>query len=194
MSFRRSDWKYLRYDIEDRWERLAIRKWINSNPGIIKSIAGISVVILLVVVINLLIPNHHIQQTDDSGKAWFYDLNTGKLFIAESDLAAPTQAPSGPLPDGSPAGVKAYVFSYVNDPNESQRFIGFLEMPDPNIAADKPNPNLSGAKLWGYGKLIRKVDTQWFQANTSQGQTIVSELFQPNENGREPIYHSPKSP
>ena len=127
-----------------------------------------------------------------TSKAWFYDLNTGKLFTAKSNLTGPIAAPSGPSPDGSPAGVKAYVFRYVDDPNESQRFIGFLEMPDPNTAADKPNPNLSGAQLWGYGKLIRRIDTQWFQANSRQGQTIVSELFQPNENGQEAIYYQPK--
>ena len=192
MSFRQPKWKYLRYEIEDRWQRLGMRKWINSNPWIIKCIAGISVTIFLIVVINLLIPNQRIQQADDSTKAWFYDLNTNELFTAKSDLTGPIEVPSGPLPDGSPAGVKAYVFSYVDDPNESERFIGFLEMPDPNTAADKPNANLSGAELWGYGKLIRRVDDdQWFLANSSQGQTIVSELFQPNENGQEAIYYSP---
>jgi len=190
MSFR---WEYLRCEIEERWKQLAIREWINSNPWIIKCIACISLLILLIVVTNLLIPNHSIQQPDDSKKAWFYDLNTGELFTAKRDLTGPLEAPSGPLPDGSPSGVKAYVFSYVADPNESERFIGFLEMPDPNTTADEPDPHLRGAELWGHGKLIRRVDDdQWFQANSPQGKTILAELFRPSENGLEVIYYFPE--
>ncbi|NQU09161.1 hypothetical protein HQ590_00095 [bacterium] len=42
---------------------------------------------------------------------WFYDLNTQQLFAAPLGTIPPVAAPSGPLPDGKPAGVRAYVYS-----------------------------------------------------------------------------------
>lgn len=43
------------------------------------------------------------------GRLWHLDLNSGELFPATMASAAPIAAPSGPLPDGSPAGVLAMV-------------------------------------------------------------------------------------
>lgn len=43
------------------------------------------------------------------GKAWFYDLNTNELFAAPGDAIPPIEAPSGNLPNGTPAGVQAVV-------------------------------------------------------------------------------------
>lgn len=56
---------------------------------------------------------------------YFYDLNTGELFAGRSNQVPPIEAPSGPLPDGSPAGVGAYVIEYVDAPGE--RHIVYLE-------------------------------------------------------------------
>jgi len=41
---------------------------------------------------------------------YFLDLNTDTLFVEATDVS-PIQAPSGPRPDGSPAGVRARVVS-----------------------------------------------------------------------------------
>src|SRR5690606_2033446 len=38
--------------------------------------------------------------------AWYWDLNTGEKFIAPAGFAA-VDAPSGRLPNGAPAGVRA---------------------------------------------------------------------------------------
>jgi hypothetical protein len=84
------------------------------------------VLILLTTVIGLL-SSGEAPKVKEYKKGWFYDLNTGKLFVAKSKLIPPIEAPSGPLENGKPAGVKAYVFSYKYEPNESERFIGFLE-------------------------------------------------------------------
>jgi hypothetical protein len=40
----------------------------------------------------------------------------------------------------------------------------------------------SGAKQWGQGRLIRRVDDeQWVPADSNEGQAILKELFLPNE-------------
>jgi hypothetical protein len=62
-----------------------------------------------------------------TGQVWYYDLNTGKLFTGRIDDIAPIDAPSGPTPAGQQAGVKAYVFSYGNCSNESERFVAWVE-------------------------------------------------------------------
>lgn len=197
MAFGFPEW--VRYEVRHRWERfqyrlqgLAIRKWINENPRVIVGLTVVSVLVLLVIVIRLLVPNRPVK-IEDYEKSWFYDLNTGKLFAAKSELVPPIEAPSGPLSNGEPAGVLAYVFSYTSEPNESQRFIGFLEIPDPNFNPNSADSQLSGAKRWGQGKLIRKVeDKQWVSANSKEGQAILQEFFQPNEEGEVAVYHLPK--
>ncbi|GAI45666.1 unnamed protein product, partial [marine sediment metagenome] len=91
------------------------------------------------------------------------------------------------------AGVLAYVFSYVPEPNDSQRFIGFLEMPDPNFKPDSFDSRLSGAKRWGQGKLICKPeDNKWVSANSKEGQAILQEFFQPNAKGEITHYCPPE--
>lgn len=195
MGFRIPDW--LRFELAEKWERLTARvpiawtttrKSINVNPRVVVGITIASLAVLLLIVIWLLIPGERTLEYEEPEKAWFYDLNTDKLFVAKSNLVAPIEAPSGPLPDGRPAGVKAYVFSYAAEPNESNRFIGFLETSDPNAPA-----TASGSEEWGEGMLIRRLeDKAWAPANSKKGLAIVKEAYQANENGESPSYCSPE--
>ena len=66
-----------------------------------------------------------------SGLIYYYDLNTSQLFTGKLTAIAPIDAPSGPLPDGGRAGVKAYVFSYGDCADERQRFVAWLERATP---------------------------------------------------------------
>ena len=185
MFFTIPDW--LRYEIQERWGRLDLRKWINKNPRIIVSITLASVLILLVA-IGLSMPEKTITTVQEYEKGWFYDPNTGKLFVAESDDVSPIDATLGTLPSQKRASVKAYVFSYADEPNETNRFIGFLEIPNPAVkkeGLDSGGSGASGAKRWGKGRLIRRVDDeQWVPADSNEGQAILKELALPNENGK----------
>ena len=117
----------------------------------------------------MLIPEKPLEKVELSDKAWFYDLNTGKLFVGKDKQVPPIEAPSGPLSiesaarplqEGGPAGVKAYVFSYAREPNESERFIGFLETSVPKEIMEKLESTKSKAgstERWGYGKLVRRL-------------------------------------
>jgi hypothetical protein len=173
---------------------LSARGWINKNPRIIVSITLASVLMLLVI-IGLLIPDKTAVEVREYEKGWFYDLNTDKLFVAKSDLVPPIESPSGPLPNGELAGVKAYVFSYVTEPNESERFIGFLETFQTEAKEQEVvpvKPASGGAEKWGQGKLIRRLsDEQWVPANSEQGKAILNELFSKNENGQTAHYYPP---
>ncbi len=196
MFFRVPDW--LRYEIAHRWERLAVdaRRWINAHPRLIMGITATSVFVLLVTIVWLSWPKKVVEEVVESELAWFCDLNTGELFVSRSELTGPIEAPSGPLPCGRPAGVRAYVFSYIDEPNESERFIGFLERPNPAGGADAAgsiDEGASGAKRWGRGRLICMVgDRQWVPADSKQGRDILNRVFLPNHAGERPYYCPPE--
>ena len=195
MAFRIPDW--LGYEIRERWERVSeklsvARRWINrQDPRIIMGITAFSVLFLIIVVISML-SGPEVTQIPEYRKAWFYDLNTGKLFTARSDLIPPIEAPSGPLADGKPAGVKAHVFTYAYEPNESERFIGFLETSDPNVIGFG-KPKTDSAQNWGHGKLIRRVeDEKWVSGSSEKARAILNEVFGSNEYSQRPRYYPPK--
>lgn len=191
--------KYLRYKIWDQWERLGIRNWINKNPKIVIGVSAAAVFMFLVIVIAQLMPYRPpiISQTS---KAWFYDLNTDKLFITDGDRIPPIQAPSGQLPDGQPAGVKAYVFSYFHDPNESERFIGYLKkytsegkkiISSFRESGDKVTEEL--IKQLNNNRFVRRLDDDhWFLADSSEGRVILEQVSIINEMGQIPYYCPPK--
>jgi hypothetical protein len=189
------DW--LRYEVghriewlQERWARLGVRETINDNPSVVAVTACGSLAVLIVVLVMVLRPGP--QRRQEEGRlAWFYDLNTGQLFTADSKKAGPIEAPSGPLPDGGPAGFRANVYSYVLDPNESDLFVGFLERPDPN--AKGATPDRSDFEAWTQGVLIRRVEDQdWVSAAGAAGEKILMEMTRPNEKGQTPIYQVPR--
>jgi len=203
MPFKIPDW--LGYEIREKWEGLVVkllgaRSWLNrQNPKIIISITVVLVLILLTTVIGLL-SSGEAPKVKEYKKGWFYDLNTSKLFVAKSKLIPPIEAPSGPRENGEPAGIKAYVFSYKYEPNESERFIGFLETITPEARRNQANSATSRGdsaaeliKQGGEGRLIRRVeDEKWFTANSNEGRAIIENAFNPNENGERARFYPPK--
>ncbi len=201
MSFRPPDW--LRFELYRKWERmqyrwqeLVVRKWVNRNPKAVIATTAASSLVLLTVAILQLLPEKTIT-IEPIEKEWYYDLNTGQLFTATKGMTPPIEAPSGPLPNGQLAGVRAYVLAYSNNASESERFIAFLEKSDStNQQSDNVNTNdahISGAKKWGKGKLIRRIDDEfWIPADNSLGLAILEEAFLPNEEGESPFYICPK--
>ncbi len=189
MFFRFREWKYLRYDIMQRWQHLAIRRWINQNPKIITGITAAFFLLFLVIAVCQFIPGKPVKYKGPK-KAWFYDLNTGELFTAKSKLLPPTEAPSGPLPDGTPAGVRAYVFysNALND-TDTEPFVGFLETLSPQAKQSKASSNSKthSAEQWAEGRSFRRPDEdKWFPADSEQGRSIFSEFFLPDDNQEPP--------
>jgi hypothetical protein len=100
--------------------------------------------------------------------AWYYDLNTKQLFVAEVTKHIPIDAPSGPAPDGTKAGVRAFVFSHGSCADPARRFIGWLETIDP-----------SGKRL------IRAEDeTEWVAFDSPRGSQLVHKVLQSRSGGQ----------
>ncbi len=190
MGFEIPDW--LRYEMLERLRKG--RAFINHNPRAVWGIALASGFILFLILISILSGPSR-PNVEVSKKAWFYDLNTAKLFKGKANQDGPIKAPSGPLPNGQPAGVKAHVFTYVNDPNENDLIIGYLEMPDPNFAqkTDSLETMIAERSDWGLGKLLRRVDDkEWVPATSSLGKAIMHEATKRDSHGRIPTYYTPK--
>ena len=189
------DFGYLKYEIKGWWERLAIRDWLRRSPKLIISVSVLFVVGMMVFLVWLTLPEK-VEQVDTSEKEWFYDLKHRRLFIVKKGPLPPIEAPSGPLANGEPAGVRAYVFTYSDDPNTTDTFIGFLETTDPNVDKSSIGPmdlRVSGAQIFTKGRLIRRVkDKEWVEANSEEGRAILKEAFRKNESGKIPQYIPPK--
>lgn len=197
MSFKIPEW--LKYDIERKRERLALwweysagRKWANDSPAFVMIVAGASVLLLLVVVV-WMTWSEKIPEVVEVTNEWFYDLNTSELFTAKKGQTPPIEAPSGPLPNGQLAGVRAYVLSYVDDPNEAERFIAFIEIADPRVSNEVTDRPRTPAQRWGRGRLLRRLDDKkWIPGESPHGQAIFSNTFAPNEKGQRPHYYQPQ--
>ena len=194
MGFMMPDFGYLKYEIKERWERLAIREWLSRSPKLVIGVSAVLVVGLIVFGIWLTLPKK-VVEVENYEKEWFYDLKHRRLFVARKGQIPPIEAPSGPLANGEPAGVRAYVFTYSNEPNTTETFIGFLETTDPNVDKSSIGPmdlRVSGAEIWGKGRLIRRVkDEKWVPANSEEGRAILKETFRQNEAGEIPHYFPP---
>ena len=183
MVFNKNKWKYLKYELELRWERLAIKEWINRNPKVVTSIAAVSFLLFAVIAIGQLIPDKPLAPKEPK-TAWFYDQNTNQLFEAKSSKSPPIKAPSGPMPDGSPAGVRAYLFD-SDQSNSTQQSIGLLEKlsPEGKQAQKDYDPKKHDSKLWATGRFFRRPDQkEWTPANTPEGLALFMQFHEKNNN------------
>ena len=107
-------------------------------------------------------------------QAYFYDLNTSTLFLAPADSDVPLTTDSGEY-QGHPAGVRAVVFSCGSCNDEQQRFVGWLEMPDPEF--DQPILDSdNGGEDEPSGMLIRRpTGDQWHSLDSAEAEVIMRE-------------------
>ncbi|UCD49742.1 MAG: hypothetical protein JSW27_19685 [Phycisphaerales bacterium] len=197
MRFGVPDW--LRYEIRHKleqlhegFERLHVKNAINDHPKAAAIIALLVVVLLWTGVAHIVRkpPGRHRRE---SKKAWFYDLNTGRLFVGSGKEIGPVKAPSGPLPNGEPAGYRAHVCSFLRDPNESERFVAFLEKPDPNSSPAALTWDPGNLEEWAKGRLIKRVGgDEWVSPTSPRGRQIIQELTHPNVYGQIPINQVPR--
>jgi len=176
----------------DVLDRRVLRERIDQHAGGVILVAGLSVVLLGIVLLRILWPATSAPLAH-ARLAWFYDANTKQLFTGRFKEAGPIAAPSGPLPDGGPAGFRAHAYSYVLEPDESDLFVGFLERPDPSAGA-RASHDMTDFDTWAQGRLIKRVeDDQWVAATSVQGRAILHELLEPNADGQTALYQLPRT-
>lgn len=162
MSLQIPDW--VKYELIERWHR--VRDVINRSPRLIYGITLVCVFVLILTFIGLLSGPKR-PEIVHYKKAWFYDLNTNKLFADKENHKA----------------VRAHVFTYVNEPNEADLYIGYLTKPDPNTSASTSTVEM----------LVCTVeDANWVSVDSPKGKMIVKTALARDEKGRIPRYQPPK--
>lgn len=214
--FKLPDWKYLKYQLEQKWsemtaskgystksykgdtflQRLAAFRILISTHPVLKISISVVCAILIIATLWLSLFSSDEEQITNPTNAWFYDVNTGKLFTAEKTSFPPIEAPSGPMPNGQPSGVMANVLTYdLTGKDKSQQFIGYLEK-----LTEK------GKQAWqealetdrlaemnsSTGRLIKRVeDEKWIKADSPKGLKIRMLAYEPNEKGQVPQHVNP---
>lgn len=171
--------------IRDWWHDWPARGWINGHPRAVVTCATATVALLAVVIVWVVATwGGKEQAVEPGGRAWFYDLNTGELFISRANRVPPIKTPSGPMPDGTEAGVRAHLVSFGQD--DAEPIIAYLETCAPD--ADKQLYLQSRAQYgegWGRGMLVRRVyEKEWVAADSPKGRAIVEQAMWPDKQGR----------
>ena len=213
--FKLPEWKYFKYNMQQKIDEFLASK---NRPGrtysgdslpqklggIFEALKGSPAILISIISVCLLVTVTFAAVTLFSGggakvgtyeNAWFYDLNTGKLFVSKKTDLPPIDAPSGPLPNGDPAGVMANVMVYENTVDDEGKFIGYLEKltDDAKIKWKKAiDYNDFSDVKWGQGRFIRRLeDKQWVEANSPEGRQILRSVAKPDEKGQIPRYSYP---
>ena len=194
MPLRIPDW--LRYEWAHYWDGFyrgdadeGLRERLNRCPQLVIGITILAVLVLGLAFVTL--DRGGSESVVPEGIfVWFYDLNTDTLFSATANKVGPIEAPSGPLPNGELAGVRAHVYSYVLDPNRDELFVGFLDKPDPNTPRKRPTWKRNDFEKWSRYRVIKRVeDKVWVGVNSEAGQAILRALARPDAKGRTAQYH-----
>jgi hypothetical protein len=177
MAFQSDEWKYFCYKMQERWERLGIQEWINRNPRAVIAIASGSFLLFFLMVFFQLMPDSP-GRFQEPETVWFYDLNTKELFRAKSSNIPPIKSPSGPLPDGSPAGVRAYVY---NETSDAKPVIALLEKftPEGRKSRRVYDPQYHDPNQWACGRFFCRPgeEATWFAADSPEGKAIYKEYY-----------------
>lgn len=132
-------------------------------------------IFLLAVVIGLVGMTSGGRRYREVHQHWYYDLGDNQLFETKIDQHPPIEAPSGPGPDGKPAGVRAHVFACTNCDDADARFIGYLETYTPEGKALKDRGDFRAAAKF---RLLREPDgSQWVKAQDPPGAAVVAQAI-----------------
>jgi len=153
---------------------MSMRDFLNNNSALVTILA----VVLLIVALGFIV----MQLGGGSNRVrtipvYYYDLDTGEIFERQSDVNPPVETAGGEM-----RGVRAFMFACNDCSDESDRFIGYLEMftPEAKELLDMPTgqrPDDVPYDFYENGRLVRLPDgTQWYPANSPQGFEIMNQV------------------
>ncbi len=100
-----------------------VRRWLNRYSTVMTIVAIAMMLTALAIIFTTMKP----AESPSDVPVYFYDLNTGKTFVARSDRVPPIEAPSDFEFGGDLSGVRAHVYSCGRCTDDSERFVGWLE-------------------------------------------------------------------
>ncbi len=104
-----------------------------------------------------------LQFYEQLDRVWFYDSNSGRLFPGPARVVPPIDAPSGPTPDGEPAGLRAHVYRT----REGGRIVRVLE-------TTRPYPDNPARRA----TLVRRADAgEWIDVADPRSGEVASSAW-----------------
>ncbi len=110
------------------------------------------------------------QPAATQAPAYYFDLNTGETFISPLSHEPPVVAPSGPMPSGAKAGVRAHVFAC--GACENDLWVGYLSATKPPEDGQRME---TGGMMTGSNIIIGSDDGKtWYEAGTPEANALVN--------------------
>jgi hypothetical protein len=121
--------------------------------------------------------------------AWFMDLSTGELFVADFGLTPPIAAPSGKLSDqGQAMGVRAHVFSHGSCWWPWSRYVGYLETTATQAKTGGNSPFFASVSAESQLRVSSPDHAaDWVEMNSAKGKEIMGAAMQAD--GRSGLAH-----
>lgn len=139
-----------------------LREQINGQSPLVTSISAI-VIFLMVGFVAWRVWGGSASEEKPTADVYYYDLNTLQLFTAPADSPCPLATPSGDY-QGGPAGVRAHVLACGQCSDASQRYVGWLEKPQPT--GDSEDVLVASAE-----------DLKWVLASSPEGERILNKAM-----------------
>lgn len=155
-----------------------IRGWVNGHSGI----ATLAALILAGASVGVMANNLLRGPRYEPLPVYFYDLNSGQLFVEQSNLIAPIASPTDTGEEREPNGVRAFVFTCTSCDDEASRFIGWLEKYSPAAKAmlEMPMEEMDADTALRFdteferGHLLRGVDDRrWVTAESDRALALM---------------------
>jgi hypothetical protein len=175
-----------------------MREWLQQNQGMATAIA----VVILVVALALVFLRGG-GEVAGAG-TYYYDLNTNQLFVSREARYAPFDTPSGPTPDGQPAGVEAMVYGcdQADCAEPAVEHVAYVVKHTPRglqlieeiaaLAPDEHDRRLQLDMELMTQKLARRLnDTEWVSAGDPRITGVVREIRHQRCGGRQPVLCNP---
>lgn len=164
---------------------MQIRDWVNNNSAVVTILA----VVMLVISLGVIIMNSTGNRSGQITKMYYYNIQTGKFFVASSSELAPITTESGP-----DTGVRAYIYGCGECPSglagltldEARNqgvFVGYFEKFSPKAKAallaeaNDPEGGMLAFEALEQGQLFQIPGTdRWLPSNTMQGMEMRDQM------------------
>lgn len=178
---------------------MSFRMWINQHAGTASAIAVLLLVVALAVTLMFGRPER-LGMPD----RYFYDLNTGELFMVSTDALPPIETSSGPF-QGRPAGVQAHVYACgecepnltgatMDDLRDSETYIAWFERYSDEVIEMLPRRERDLQRLsddrrhqayemMDEGLLVSPDARQWLRGNDEAGMQLIEDAVRRCEDG-----------
>lgn len=172
---------------------MQIRDWMSDNQPIVAGVAILILILSFGYMTCTLVGGPGGGSYTNINEFFFYDTNTGELFVESINAVPPIPAPSDIEQNtGRLSGVRAYVFSCTDCSDRSSHEIRYLQRYTPRGKKmleqyqDGQESDLIMMSPESDSEIKRPGDEAWHPVMSPMAQEIFDEVYRECENGKRP--------